>query len=75
MRSTRTFVASIHATPFSPFMAWPFALSGPLPFQRSLVFQHAFPLPVLLGEGMPRAFDIAPYLYAAILATPRPRGL
>ena len=71
----RTFVASVHVIVFSPFMARPFALSGPLPFQRPLLFQHAFPLPVLLRKGIPRAFDVALDLRTTILTTPRPRGL
>lgn len=56
-------------------MARPFTLSDPLPFQRALLFQHAFPLPVLLGEGMRCAFYVALDLHTAILTTPRPRGL
>ena len=71
----QTFAASIHAIVFSPFMAGPFALSGPLPFQRPLLLQHAFPLPVLLGEGMPCALNIALDLHTSVLTAPRPRGL
>lgn len=56
-------------------MARPFALSDPLPFQRLLLLQQAFPLPVLLGEGMPCTINVARDLHAVILTTPRPRGL
>ena len=50
------------------FLAVPAVVTG-------FLLQHALPLPVLLGEGMPCAIDVARDLLAVILATPRPRGL
>lgn len=56
-------------------MIRPFTLSSSLPFQCSLLLQNAFPLPVLLCEGMACAINIALDLHTAILTTPRPRCL
>ena len=56
-------------------MARPFALSGPLSFQRLVLLQHALTLPILRCQIRPGAINVALDLHTAIHTAPRPRGL